>query len=155
MEINQQKTKKVAFIGLAVAFNFLFWQEKPGLNYLIYTLLLSVFLILLNTKKILQPKTLIPFVGTIFSAILIVLHNSIFSIWMYFISLILLIGFYNHEKLISIYYVLLTSITGFVSSLFTKLSSSSSTEKQQKNKWYKKLKLISIPLIIALVFFIV
>ncbi|NJN77459.1 MAG: hypothetical protein HC803_03310 [Saprospiraceae bacterium] len=79
-------------IGI-IAYNFLFWGEKLGLNMLIFSTLLvgSLFTLYPESRKSKMAK--ITAIGTLFSAAMIVYNNSMFSKVMHFVSLIAMVGF--------------------------------------------------------------
>ncbi len=157
MENTRQKIRIGAFVILSIAFNFLFWMEKPGINYLIYTALFVGAMLFLDKEKLKERNVLFTLFGLIISACLIVINNSIFSIWMYFISLLLFVVFYHQQGLKSIYYALPSGLFAFTESLLFSLinGKNNAGDGNKPKKWFRILKLFVIPLIIAILFFVI
>ena len=79
-------------IGI-IAYNFLFWGEKLGLNVLIFSTLLIGGLFTLYPESRQSKMAIITAIGTLFSAVMIVYNNSMYAKVMHFISLIATAGF--------------------------------------------------------------
>jgi len=105
MEITKSKVKIAAFAALTISFNFLFWMEKPGVNYAIYGSLFIGLLMFLEPTKIKNRYVVVSLVGLIISMISVLLVNSNISIVMFFISAVLFVSFYYQNELKSLYYV--------------------------------------------------
>lgn len=157
MKTKQQKLRITALLIFTVLFNFLFWQEKPGINYAIYILPILGLMIMLKPTRLKNIKVALALAGTLLSLGAIILLNSSLSIWMCFISLVLFVGFYYQDRLESIYYGISASVVSFVSTLFVfkKSLDESTKESPVKLRSFKKLKLAIIPILITAVFFLI
>ena len=157
MEITQRKIRVATFFVLTAAFNFLFWQEKPGINYAIYSLIFIGVLAFIEPQKLKRKYVLVSLIGILISLFAIVYVNSILSVIMFFASVMLFITFYYQEELRSIYYVLPASLINFFYSLgiFFGSAGKRSQKTNSGKKAYKWLKLLIIPAIITLIFFFI
>ena len=77
----------------ALVFNLIFWQETLGLNSLIFAIFLVATLWFLNKESFLERNVQIATGGVLISAVLVVLHNSVFSRVIHILSIPILIGF--------------------------------------------------------------
>lgn len=157
MEITQSKIKIAAFAALTIAFNFLFWMEKPGVNYLIYASLFLGFLIYLEPHKLKNKYALTSLVGTVICAIAVVTINSTLSVIMFFVSAVLFVSFYYQNELKSLYYILPDSVINLfysLSELFAVVSVRSQNTTSGRKLW-KWSKILAIPAVITLVFFFI
>ena len=157
MEITKSKVKIAAFAALTISFNFLFWMEKPGVNYAIYGSLFIGLLMFLEPTKIKNRYVVVSLVGLIISMISVLLVNSNISIVMFFISAVLFVSFYYQNELKSLYYVIPDSVINLffsVSELFAVASLRSQNTSSGKKLW-KWTKILIIPVTITLVFFFI
>ncbi len=155
MQFTQSKIRIAAFAALTIAFNFLFWMEKPGINYLIYAALFLGVLIFLDPQKLKLKYCTVSFFGVLVSLLSLLMVNSILSVIMFFVSSVLFVSFYYQQELKSLYYILPNSFLNLfysVSELFVKVGERSQNTSSGKKvgKW---LKILIIPVIITLVFF--
>src|ERR1700722_16894503 len=80
------------------AYSFLFYEQAPGINFLLFTIILIACLLGLN-KSLLQHRTWqIAAVGSVVSALSVCLYGNGFSVVMNAISLSLLSVLSNEEK---------------------------------------------------------
>lgn len=88
-----------------IAFTFctIFWQERMGLNALIFALLLVACLVLRYDVRQ-QTYFWLTATGTIIAAVMVVWHNSLVSKIIYFSSMISMIGFAQHRVLRFVWY---------------------------------------------------
>ena len=90
--------KKDILINITVAlgallFNLIFWQETVGLNILIFAIFLVAALWFLNKESFSERNVQIATGGVLLSALLVVLHNSVFSRVIHILTIPVLIGF--------------------------------------------------------------
>ncbi|MFZ9847454.1 MAG: DUF4173 domain-containing protein [Flavobacteriales bacterium] len=157
MEITKSKIKIAAFVALTIAFNFLFWMEKPGVNYVIYGSLFLGLLIYLDPQKIKNKYSLVSLAGLLVSMISVLLVNSNISVVMFFVSAVLFVSFYYQNELKSLYYILPDSVVNLffsISELFAVASLRSQNTSSVKKLW-KWTKILVIPVSITLVFFFI
>lgn len=152
------KSNKLIFVLVligALAFNFFFWQEKMGLNVLLFDLFViaSMFWIHPNIK---QKKTvLLTAGGTLLAALFIVFNNSLFSKIVHLLSMVSFVGFAHARNLSFIgdaFSIGLTSIAEAPVKLMN-IGKDSSLEKPQISGMRKWIKLSVIPTAIVLVFY--
>ena len=83
----------------ALIFNLIFWQETMGLNTLIFAVFLVAALWFLNKESFLERNVQIATGGVLLTAMLVVLHNSLFSRVIHILSIPILIGFVQARTL--------------------------------------------------------
>lgn len=152
--VSNRRLNSIVTVGLALLFNYLFWGEKPGINYGIYTVLLIASLSIIKPRSWKSTTLLISAVCLALSLVGLVLINSTLSIWMFFINLFVFLGFYHTKEIQSSYYALFNTISAFFLNfgiLDRMKTKKAKGEKEAKSS--KKLKLIVIPLIITFVFY--
>jgi Domain of unknown function (DUF4173) len=88
-----------AIIMATLAFNFLFWQEKIGLNILLFDLLIGASIYFLHPEKWKEKTVLITFVSTLLLAFLIVWNNTLFSKTIHFFSALCFLGFVQVKQM--------------------------------------------------------
>jgi len=81
------------------AYDMFFWQEKFGINCLLFSSIIISLVFLLDPKLRVSKPVILTAFGTILTAILIVLNNSLFSKIIYIISFIIFIGFSKSRAL--------------------------------------------------------
>ena len=87
------------FIAGTILFDQLFWEQKWGINVLLFCIFSITGLILLNTDRFKNNEVLLVGLGTLFSAIMVVVNNSVLSKVIFTTSFITLIGIYNKPLL--------------------------------------------------------
>lgn len=85
-------------IGI-IAYNFLFWGEKLGLNILLFSTLMVGSLFTLYPESRQSKMAIITAIGTLLSAVMIVYNNSMYAKIMHFVSLIATVGFVQQHVL--------------------------------------------------------
>ena len=83
----------------AILFNFIFWNEMMGLNILIFAIFLVASLWFLNKESFFERKVQVATGGVLLSALMVVLHNSLFSKFIHILSIPILIGFVQARTL--------------------------------------------------------
>ncbi len=105
-----QKNKIFALlISLTLIYNFSFWHEKPGINLLLFIILLSISAFLVNPDSIKNKNVLFLIIPVLFSGAMVLYNNSVFSIFACISSFFVLAGFIHQPKLRTIISALLTS----------------------------------------------
>lgn len=82
-----------------ILYNLLFWQEKLGLNILIFSSFILGGLYALNHENGLSKTATITMAGTMLTAVMVVFHNSLLSKIVHISSLIATIGFVQQREL--------------------------------------------------------
>lgn len=97
-----------------VAYNFLFWGEKLGLNILIFSVALLASLFTLYPEARQSQMAKITAIGTVLSAIMIVFNNSGYAKVIHFISLTATVGFVQQQVLRFFWYGFVVMFLNFV-----------------------------------------
>ncbi len=109
------KSKSFWLIVLGVfIFNALFWCEKSGINTLIFTLFTVIGWAVQSPQIFRRWQTKTTVILTIISAIFVTWHNSYFSIIIFYLSFLVMIGYAQHEELQTAYSGLLQSMIDFI-----------------------------------------
>ncbi len=153
---NNNRSNILLLIALLV-YNSLFFSERFGLNILLFLLLVFSFQYLLFKESFKSRNVLISVALTVFTAVMLVWHNSLLSKWMFFISYAITLGFIIQPGLRFIGYSLLTSISNFVKFPVELLTWEKSSSKAAKRGLkFSKVWLVSIfPILIGVVFFMI
>lgn len=150
------KAKNYLAIGFGTILTWLIWQEKPGLNYIIYGAMLIGVQIFQKPEFLKNNLNRIALGGFLFSWFTLFFINSDLSILMYFITLLVYLGAYFQEGIKNVYLLFLSSFFNLFSFLKPEATSSDDEDKHTKtaNKYFK-LKLFVIPIIITALFIVI
>jgi len=142
----------VTFSG-AILFTFLFYNESVALNILLFhVFVLGVYF---YTKRIdfHNKLQLLTFAGSSISALLIVIYNTDYSVFLYILSIFLFVGVSSYQRARSLYFGIAIAFDAFFRAQFSFLESFSSIGgKSVSKKLFKVIKIIFIPLIIIYLF---
>ncbi len=102
--MNQQKiTTGFVLIG-TILFHSFFWKEKMGVNVLIFTTyILGTYFFIFN-KKELSKAALFTSILTLLMAVMVIVNNSILSMFMFAISFMSMVGFVHQKELNFFFY---------------------------------------------------
>ncbi len=89
----------IAVLFGAILFNLFFWNEKPGINVLLFDIFIVTILWILNKEAFLTPSVKITTAGTLFAALLIVWHNSVLVIVIHIFSFFAMVGLIQQREL--------------------------------------------------------
>ena len=89
----------IAVILGAIFFNAIFWNEKPGLNVLLFDIFIVLTLWQLHKEAFLTPSVKITVGGTFLAALLIIWHNSLISVWIHILSFATMVGLIQQREL--------------------------------------------------------
>ncbi|RYU93685.1 DUF4153 domain-containing protein [Emticicia agri] len=150
--------KVLAFVLLTTLFNYFFWQEKPGINLLIFNSLLISLFIYFNKIKLHSLAIKTALLLTILSAVLVVVHNSVISAFGHFFSFIVLVGFLHRPQLTSVsgalfqfgVNALMSTFEPFI--LLASTNNSTNGHNKKLNPILRAVKLFIIPVIVFLIF---
>ncbi len=152
-----QKRYLAAFLILSAAFNVLFWQEKLGINALIFSGIMILSVMLLKPKAIRSRNVWGTALLAFFTADLVLIHNSGLAKFMHFISLILFVGFVHQPQLRTVF-LALGAVFENVANLLRRLSIQLPLW-AMFHPWLRKswnvMRISLIPLGLLLVFFII
>lgn len=88
----------LVFIG-ALLYNFIFWNEKMGVNTLIFTIFIIGALYQLHSESFDTRAVRVTAIGTLCLAVLVVWHNSLIAKTIYILSLMSMIGFVQQREI--------------------------------------------------------
>jgi hypothetical protein len=94
--------KVLALVLLTILFNYFFWEEKVGINLLLFSSLLVSSLIYADKIKLDSLVIKVALSLTILTGILVIVHNSVISIFTHLFSFIALVGFLHRPQLRSV-----------------------------------------------------
>ncbi len=142
-----------AVIGFAIFFTVLFYKQSLGLNLLLFEAAVIGMLFLFKRLTI-DKEVLLVLGGTVVTAALVVIHNSVLSIFVNLVSLFLLIGTLllptarslPHSALLAVVHSVLSQLEFFKE--LGKLGNVNSTF----GTIFKWIRIVVIPLLIVLVF---
>lgn len=100
----------------SIIFYLLFWQEKMGLNILIFDTLMVSGLFILKPEIRNHRPVIITVLGTLITAFLVVWNNSLMSKIVHLISFTTLVGFTKQKELRFLGYSLMLAIISFCES---------------------------------------
>lgn len=148
--------KKAAVLVLAVLYSIIFWNEKLGINLFLFSLLLTGVLYSENKASFKTATVRFTLAGTLLSGIMVVLFNSFISKFSHIVSLWIMIGFIQQSNLRSIYYSLQYSVLNYVKApkAFALDMASGSTRNTKAGLFFYNLKLVFIPLLVLLIFYV-
>lgn len=163
LAIQTDKTKKMSkriltkiFLWTGViAYNFLFWQQKLGINLLIFSTLLGAVAFYLNPKSLYSKNAWLTSLGTLLTGVFVVVYNSGISKFMHITSFLIMLGFIHQSEMRSIYYSLLNSMANIIKAPASLLGARKEGEKVPKGKRriFHYVKLTIIPVLTFLTFY--
>ena len=107
--------KRAAFLLLLlVIYNFFFWHEKLGVNIAIFTLLFTALVPAIESFKSFGKKQLLAIMPLVYSCILVVVNNSIYSKFSVFVSFSVFTGFVHQKEVKSVFSATMTSLVSFL-----------------------------------------
>jgi hypothetical protein len=137
-----------------IVYSFLFFQQTAGINFLLFTLMLTAFLVIKDFTILFHKEWIVTAIGSMLSACCIVYTNSLLAIISNIISLSLMAG-YSMNKNSSLIFSGLYSLYSYLSAvpfMFIDLAQNRKN-RQTEDKIYVKFFIILVPLIIATIFF--
>jgi hypothetical protein len=106
--MSKQNLARIALVVLTVVYNFFFWEEKLGVNILIFTVLVFTALYFINKESFKKLNVIISCLGTFLLACFIVYNNSNFTKFIYFFSFTAAAGFIHQKELKALSSAMLT-----------------------------------------------
>jgi len=153
------KLKLLFLILGSLLFTVLFWKQNIGINYFVFNLFLSICLLLFYPNFLKSNLTKLTFFGNFLISIFIVIYGSVFSVVMYIISTILLIGTIQQPQIKLTFFLIISTINNYFNSfreILNEFTQSSNSDKNLKfNKLKRIFKIIIFPIIIFIVFFVI
>ena len=148
----------ILILATATLFNLIFWQEKMGLNVLIFTVF-AIGVIFWKDRKLAYSKSvMITAAGTLLVAVLVVFHNSAFSKIIYLLSFTAFAGFCKEKELESLWHsflLVLMSIKKVPMQLIKQTFTNSEGITYNLKPAWRKVQISIIPFLILFVFYLV
>lgn len=159
--MNTSKPRFFLILLLLALFNYFFWQEKPGINVVLFNSLLIASLVYFGQKRFdtLALKTSLSL--TIITGIMLVVYNTDISFRAHFISFFILVGFLHRKQLSTVsgslfQYGLNYMMTTFEPfKMISQTISSLSDRNTHLKRLHKTLSIILIPLLVFSVFVLI
>jgi len=151
---------KLIFLGiLTLVYNFFFWNEKLGLNLLLFSVLLIIGLMYFYQESLQATNTKIAIAFTLIAAVMVVLHNSLTSKLAHVTSFLIMVGFLHVRHFRTVYYPLADYCINFFEVLpnagkgIQQWFAQSGFGSSQTAKSLLKLRFSFVPLVFFSVFF--
>ena len=137
-----------------IVYSFLFFRQTAGVNFLLFTVLLTIFLIIKDFTIIFNKEWIVTAMGSLISACCIVYTNSSLAIISNIISLSLMAG-YSMNKNSSLIFSGLYSLYSYLSAIPFMFIDLAQNRKNRttEDKIYVKIFIVIVPIIIATIFF--
>lgn len=142
--------------GLAT-YNYLFWQQKMGVNLPLFNTLLLIFYFFLDSKSLRSRAVQVTALCTVLTGIPVVLFNTGISVFAHCTSLILTVGFAHQPALRSVIFSLGYAALAFLSAPVNYIEGLGLPRKSRNGQtvaWYT-LKRSLIPLAVCIVFYVI
>jgi hypothetical protein len=97
--MNIPKLRFLAIFLLVAIFNYFFWQEKAGINLLLFNSLLVLSQVYFSKKRFDTLPLKVSLSLTIVTGIMLVVYNSFISFFAHFVSFIILTGLLHRSQL--------------------------------------------------------
>ena len=145
------------FIIGVILYNIFFWEEQMGLNTLLFTVFVIGSLFYLNPESKSSTIARLTALGTLFTALMVVVFNSQLSKVVHILSLITMVGFVHQRELRFLWYGLLLALINVFSTpikLIKKAKAIEFRKGKPLNKTKRFIKLAILPMFFVGVFFI-
>ncbi|MFT6245741.1 MAG: hypothetical protein ACJAXI_002516 [Crocinitomicaceae bacterium] len=156
--MKKNKIKKIATLLIGgVGFNILFWSESLGVNLLLFSLFLIGIGVIFHRESVKSKPVLISASGILFTALMVVYHNSFMAKFTCMTSIVLFVGFLNQIELKAIFHAIPTSIWNLGMApvgIWEHLIPSSKKEIINK-KHLRTLKIVIIPILFFMLFYVI
>src|SRR6218665_1192033 len=97
--MNTSRLRFLAIFFLVALFNYFFWQEKPGINLVLFNSMLVLSLVYFSGKEFDTPALKISLSLSIITGITLVIYNSFISFFVHFVSFLILVGLLHRSQL--------------------------------------------------------
>ena len=142
----------------SIAFYLLFWQEKMGINILIFDLVMLIALFVSKPEIRKHRPVIITTIGTLITAFLVVWNNSLMSKIVHLISFTTLVGFAKQKELRFLGYGLTLSLISFCETpvkLFTQSISIRENQTMRLAPVWRSFRISLIPLLVLVLFYVI
>ena len=138
-------------------FDLLFWHQKIGINFPIFSFLLLTISISLNKKVLQKKEVLYSLVAVFISGTMVVWNNTGWSVFMHFLSVFIAFGFIKQAQITTVFEGVLAFFISYFAAPFAwyKRLKSASKENRAIAFSFSFVKLCIIPLVVFFLFFII
>jgi len=153
--INRNKHFFLLLAG-TIIFDYFFWKEHFGLNILLMNVFIIIVILLLYPSAIRSKGAITTILGSLATAVAIVIHSSLFTIIVHISSLIVMVGFIHVQSLQSVLYAVPTSLGNYLM-LPDRLASYIKSKRDSSAKmqrFLRLLKILIIPLVLLTIFYL-
>ena len=149
--------KIIFLISGIIIYDYLFWKQKLGVNILISSLILLLFLFADNPLKKISKFAIITGTGTIISAGMVMINNSVASVFAFITSFIVFTGFWYYRDIRSILAALPSGVLNFFVAPKQLLNTTKQFVSLPKNagKILRIFRLTIIPIVVLITFYII
>lgn len=153
--MNTKLLKSIFLVVSLVIYDYFFWQEKFGINLMLFTALLSAFIILQNKESLQSINVLVLLSGVLISGAMVFINNSGISKFTHILSFLLLTGFVHEQKMRSLYFTFANVFLNFSSSPIMLFKSAEKTTINIKGVrlFFFWSKILFFPILIIVVFY--
>ena len=141
----------------SLLYAFLFWQEKMGLNTLIFSVFILISLFILRPESWQSQRVFTVAASTFVTAVLVVWHNSLLVKMVHVASFLMLIGFVQRRELRFIWYAMLMALTSILETPWkaSREQNLSGTPQPHWKNGIRWAKLVVVPLFLATLFLLI
>lgn len=152
-----KKLRIPLLILLTVVYNFFFWEEKLGVNLLIFSVLTVSTIFLFNLDALKSKAAWITAGGTLLTGLLVLFHNSGFAKFAHIAAVFTFAGFAHQKDLRSLLASLGTLLQNYILGPVELVKSlgAARLKTPQAKKGLAYVKITLIPLVILSVFFFI
>lgn len=154
--MNKRTLTRIFLWTGVISYNFLFWQQKLGVNLLIFSVLLGGIAFYLNPKSLYSKNAWLTAAGTFITGLFVVIYNSGISKFMHITSFLIMLGFIHQSEMRSVFYSLLNSVVNIIKAPASLSGAKKEGDKSKVN--YRRFgyffKLFFIPIVAFFTFYV-
>ena len=146
----------MALVVFTLLYTLLFWQEQLGINLLIYSTGLMVYLYAQHKESFKQTSVKVTLAGTLLTGIMVIIYNSTISKFAHLTSCWIMVGFVHQHHLKSISHIISYILLHYLKTpiiLLRELKPKSATT-SLKFPVFNRLKITVIPFMLLAVFYL-
>ncbi|WMJ74023.1 DUF4173 domain-containing protein [Cytophagaceae bacterium ABcell3] len=149
------KKSDALFIVLIAAYSYLFYAQSAGINFLLFTILVTSSIALQKPFLMKSPAWLVAAIGSILASVCVFLYGNTLSVFANILSMLLAAGFSANRKA-SVIFSLLHALYSYVMSLPEMfIQFAERLEKHPDNPsgdWIKKVLVVVLPVLVTFCF---
>jgi hypothetical protein len=155
--MNPKHIKLLIPIILITLFNLFFWQEKLGLNLVLFGLLLIGTMFYLFRPSFAQRNVQITLGGSLISLAIVLIYNTLLAKIGFFVSLALLTAFVHQNQIRSVFFALAYSFCALmftIPNVFMAVYEMPQHWGEQRTRWQKTRRFLGLAFVPILVFWL-